>query len=350
MLELKFVAPGLKGKTVKFKINDSSVRYLLLMLRCSEDVCIEALENLKRRSGKKCAVAFGNCQAATIQDLLLKHPEFMREYFILELPFEYDYHPGLDNNLFANGAKFLQLVDLFIAQPIERLSYWKAFMSAKKFIEKLRTDTKIVIVPDFDFRAYFPQYVRPNPRNKKMEVHQNGIFPFADKYVDEIMEHSGMNPDVEKILDTISDENFISAEKIQKNIDESLDKLKKDEWICDVKMSDYVENNFRFKQIFFAPTHPSPLVMVELTRRILRFIGMKSDIFLNYSNFLDDKSLAAAMIGTDEPIYPAVKKFFKLEESLEKYYAAKWTWDFRADFRDFMRQYILECWAEKFSR
>ena len=83
----------------------------------------------------------------------------MREYFILDLPFDFDWHPDTDKRAFENGGKFLSLVDLLIAQPIERMNNWNGFFSTKKFIDKLRPDAKIVFIPRMDFRAYFPQQV-----------------------------------------------------------------------------------------------------------------------------------------------------------------------------------------------
>ena len=349
-MELKFTAPGLKGKLINFALNDSFIRYMLLRLRCSEDVCIEAIEHIKKRSGKKCVLILGNCQARAIQNLLLKHSEFMREYFILDLPFDFDWYPDTSTRIFENGGKFLSLVDLLIAQRIEKKNYRNGFFSTKKFIDKLRPDTKIVFIPKMDFRAYFSQQVSADePLNEKMKPHQHFKFVPSDRYIYEIMELSGMNPDIEKILDQISNENFIPPDIIQTGIDDSLKALKKSDWQADVKIADYIEDNFRFKQIFYSAGHPIPLVIFEMTRRILRFIGMKSDFFLNYTAMIDEKNLNLSLLGQDMPIYPAVKKFFNFYECQEIYHANKYIWEFHGNFRDYIREYIRVCWHEKFS-
>ena len=93
-----------------------------------------------------------------------------------------------------------------------------------------------------------------------------------------------------------------------------------------------------------------PLVIFEITRRILRFIGMKSDFFLNYTALIDEKNLNLSLLGQHMPIYPAVKKFFNFYECQEIYHANKYVWEFHGNFRDYMQQYILQCWTEKFSR
>ena len=224
-----------------------------------------------------------------------------------------------------------------------------SLLSTKNISEKFNEDAKIVWIPNIYFKGYFPQFVR-NSHNIDTDKHQSGRFPYGDKYVDEIMENSEMNPNVEKILDRICDENFLSPEEIQTAIDDSLNELKNREWNCDVKMSDYVENNYREQQIFFAKGHPMPQVTFELARRVLKFIGIRSDNFYDWKNMLNEEHFYWSLIGQDIPIYPAVKKFFKFENCLNQYYANVYLWKFRANFRDFMRQYILQCWHEKFSK
>ena len=159
-----------------------------------------------------------------------------------------------------------------------------------------------------------------------------------------------MNPNVEKILDLICNVNFIPQELIRQSIDFSFQELKRREWACDVKISDYINENFRDRQIFFNPNHPSPAILVELSRRILRFIGMRSDNFLELPKMIDDENPDWSLYGQDVPIYPSVKKFFDFQSEPKTFWANRYFWDFHGDFRDFSREYIKWCWAEKFTR
>ena len=204
-------------------------------------------------------------------------------------------------------------------------------------------------IPNVYFDGYFPQ-ITENTHNIDTDKHPVGRFPTGDKYIDKIMSRSKKNPDVEKILDTICDENFIPPEEIQTTVDKSLNELQYREKICDVYISDYIADNYRNEQIFFAKNHPYPMVAFELVKRILKHLGHRSENFLNLPAWLDDKNFPYSLIGQDVPIYPAVKKFFKFEVSLEEYYANKYLWEFRGNFRDYMREYILQCWHEKFTR
>ena len=221
--------------------------------------------------------------------------------------------------------------------------------STRNMLQNIRDDSKIVFVPNLFFMGYFPQYIH-NQRNVDLDKDPAGRFIHGDRLVDEIMSRSEMNPDVEKILDRICDENFIPPDTVQAYIDFSLNEFKKREEICDVKMSDFIEDNYKYKQLFYSPNHPFQFVLFELVRRILKFIGIRSESFYHLNDMLDENCFDYSMIGEEVPIYPAVRKFFDGTELLEKFYANRHFWNLYAGFRDFTREYIRLCWAEKFTR
>ena len=344
-MEFKFVAPDRDGKPVDFVLDDLSIDYFALRMKLSEDICIEAIEQIKKRSGKKCAILFGNCQKVTLQSILLNHLKFRSEYFFVTLPavYTYGYNGAIADLLYGSGGAFLKLCDLFISQHVKGNNRFHPLIATKNIAEKFNENTKIIWIPNVYFDGYFPQFTH---------VIGSDLAPFIhrDKYVDEIMERSEMNPDVEKILDQIQDENFIPPAEIRRHVDNSLAELKTREWTCDIKMADYIETNFQPQQIFFSPNHPVPLVVFELAKRILRFIGIQSENFVELKNMLDDENRKWALLGQDIPIYSAVKKCLGIEKVYTEYYANLNSWKFRGNFRDYMRQYILKCWHEKFSQ
>ena len=203
----------------------------------------------------------------------------------------------------------------------------------------LRPDTKIVWIPNAYFDGYFPQL----PEKNKTRVHT--LFGWKDRFADDFMS-SEQNPDIEKFLDRICADNFIPPEEIQNRIDESFQKLRDREWFCDIKISDYIEKNYRDKQIYFLPNHPFPMVLVELTKRILRFLGFESDNFLRIHELLDENDRRFSLCIWDVPIYPAVKKFLNFQECREIYYPNLMQTNFQGDFRAFMREYISKVWQE----
>ena len=100
-MEFKFVAPALNGSQAKFILNDVNIWYLSLRSILSEEVCIEAIEHVKKRSGKKCAITFGNCQTIRLRETLLNNMQFRREYFLLVLPAVFEYSEFIAKALYG---------------------------------------------------------------------------------------------------------------------------------------------------------------------------------------------------------------------------------------------------------
>ena len=164
------------------------------------------------------------------------------------------------------------------------------------------------------------------------------------------MNSSETNPDIEKILDKICSTDFLAPEFIRKSIEASLKELHRREWICDLKIVDYIEQNFCEQQLFYSPNHPVSVLLLEMTLRILKFIDFKSTTFSNLTNILSNQNIDYSLIGQDTPIYPSVLDQLNLKVYSNMYWANCYLWKFRANFRDFMHEYIKQCWADKFTR
>ena len=337
------------GEIFRFEINDSVIDYFELRSNLSESLCIEAIERIKAYSGKKCVMFFGNCQPTRIFQMLINHTQFSREYFFVLVPQAYNFNDDNAEFIFGGQGQMFQVVDLFITQYIQSTNLYTPKISTKNMTSYLPENTKIVLIPNIYFEGYFPQYLHKDGHiaGDKFGINK---FPVRDRFIDEIMENSEMNPDVEKILDRICDPDFLTSEEVQRAIDNSFAELKKREWICDLKISDYIEENFDETQLFYSRNHPINIVMMEMAQRILRFVGFKSMTFSNFDRLISAQNDEMNLIGQDTPIYPAVLKNLHLKDRLEKYWANKPHWDFCADFRDFQREYIKQCWAEKFTR
>ena len=347
-MELEFKSLDSNGEEFNFKLNDSSIAYKSLRENVPESVLIDAIEQIKKKSGKKCAMTFGNCQARRLFQVLKRHVQFRKEYFFLSIPEVFRYTNEMIDLIFGGGGQFLQLVDLFISQHVKETNKFGASLATRNISNKLSESCKIIWIPNAYFTGYFPQLTTQT--HKIIVDGGDTRFPHGDRYIDEIMEKSGMNPDIDAILDKLSSPDFISTEDIQTEMNRSIGELTKREWLCDVKVSRFVEDNVFGKQIFFSQNHPSSEVVMEIAHQVLRFIGMRSNNFIELKNIVDVSNLDFSAVGQDIPIYPSVKNFFKFQESLDTYWANRYSWDFQGNFKDFQRAYIRQCWAEKFTK
>ncbi len=112
-------------------------------------------------------------------------------------------------------------------------------------------------------------------------------------------------------------------------------------------MLDFVIDNYK-RQIFYSPNHPTQNVILELARRILKFIDISDASFQNTDYLLSEK---ASLVGQDIPIYPKVKEILGLKDSLEVFYANRYMPTdfrfFRANYVDFLVAYAKTCWKDK---
>ena len=113
-------------------------------------------------------------------------------------------------------------------------------------------------------------------------------------------------------------------------------------------MVDFVIDNYKRQQIFYAYDHPSQNVILELAHRILKFMDISDTSFQNTDWLMSEKQ---SLIGTDIPIYPKVKEILGLKESLELYYGNIYLpnnfRNFRANYVDFLVEYAKTCWKDK---
>ncbi len=346
-MEYDFNVVTRNGQNAVITLNDIFIDYREMRKYIAEPVCVDVIEKMKKVTGKKYAVIYGNCQIGKIFNMIVNNLQFRREYLLVVMPRIFDFKNSDVAEIFdETDGQIFKIIDLFIGQYVKETNKFHPKLSTKNILQKLKDGSKLIQIPNLYFVGYFPQLKTEQENSSNLEK----IFPTEDKYIDEIMSNSEMNPDVEKILDTICDGNFLSAEEIQAAIDKSMNEYKKREWFCDIKMSDYIEDNFRDQQVCYSPNHPMAFVVFELVHRILKFLGIRSDSFLNQGHFFDSENRTYSLIGQDTPIYPAVKKYLGLQICLEKYYANDARWNLYANFRNYMREYILQCWANKFTR
>lgn len=262
---------------------------------------------------KKIAVVYGNCQTTLIEKAMRQHSAFSKEYTVISIPKVCDY---VDNKelleYFIHDEVFWKQVDLFIYQTVSADNKFSEILSTDEILHKLRPDCKTVNIVNVYFEGYFPQRT-DNSKPVLKEVHQSGLFPFGDKYVDPMLQE---NYSSEKIFSTIFQEDFISEAEIMDGVSKSLNELKTRESAVDVKISDFIETHYKEEQLFYSPNHPCERLMKVYIDRILEFLGYEPEEISDADMILNFGTLK----GQDIPIYPAVKKVLGLKKCEKKYY------------------------------
>ena len=192
-------------------------------------------------------------------------------------------------------------------------------------------------IPNIYFDGYFPQVVG-NAHNVDVGIEQNGRFPYGDRFVDAMAENGAS---ADEIIHAIMSEEFISKKDILQGIRYSFDNLREREKDCAVKISDYLEEHYKERQLMFRINHPTNECIFELVCRILKALGYEA-VTIDHDNEL----VTEMLIGQDTPIYPCVRAAIGLDENccLEAY-ANKYLWSFRAGLEEFTRKYLEVCWG-----
>lgn len=110
--------------------------------------------------------------------------------------------------------------------------------------------------------------------------------------------------------------------------------IQKRELYWDIKITDYIYQQFKKEKLFYDIGHPTNIVLWEISNRILRFLNIEESV--------------SEEIGTDlscyeVPVYDCIKEVLKLEwcsESLRNKYNFILGEDEKMDLREYVREYI----------
>lgn len=187
-LDLFFDAVNPQGQKGFVKCNDMVFDYYSYRKEYPEYFCIELINAIKKRTGKKAAIIFGNCQTGKLRYLLLNHRIFTKEYFFIATPDVWMFKPGSMCDMFQEN--FWSTCDLLISQRVSRNNKFGEALATRNLPARLPEDAKIIWIPNAYFDGYFPQRV-VNLRNVDMHIFPSGQFPHGDKYVDAFMTGGG---------------------------------------------------------------------------------------------------------------------------------------------------------------
>lgn len=292
------------------------------------------------KGNRKVAVIYGNCQTLLLREILLLNRSFADQYFFIAIPAVCDYNAGeeareLWNTLLAHD-EFWSQIDLFLCQKVNESNKFCRDLATDNIIGKLASDCQIVMLINIYFNGYFIQRVE-NTNNVMKEVHQSGLFPSADIFVDELLKRGFLNDD---ILKQIQDRAFISPPIIERAVSQSLLELQDREKEVAVGISDYIEQRYKEKQLFYSPNHPINAVLIEYARRIIRFMGLTDQEISEDLVYLK----AGCLKGQDIPIYPSVIETLGMKHYDCLYYINRYLEpEILVGFDEYIRKYILYC-------
>lgn len=282
---------------------------------------------------KKLVLLHGNCHMSIIRLFLLSSKTFSKQYSIYPNPLICENKEG------KIEKAVLERCDLWIHQDIKMDNGYSYFLSDEHIRNFIRADAVEIVIPNlFGLgRAFFPQS-EGNQRNNKIKNGEdtNGMFPRADKVIDKCVEQ-GMKK--EDIIGFCMSGDSISRVEIEENFRLYVKKMRMREQGWDIKIVDYILENYKKQKLFYDMGHPVNDVLEVISAGVLEKLGITGE-----SIFADEN-----LDGHEEPVYPAVIE--TLGMNWDNGLLRKSLWGKKArekmDFREYIEEYLWWCYGIK---
>jgi hypothetical protein len=136
----------------------------------------------------------------------------------------------------------------------------------------------------------------------------------------------------------IRDDTLISAADILSQRDEFFEKLMYREKEWDIKVSSFVSENIRERQLFYDPSHPTEILIEYIVRELFELLGLQ---------FSESMLVGTTILDTYEmPIYASVRKAMKFnyKQCYMKKNSSVTLSGVLMDTEEYVRQYLEWYW------
>ena len=237
----------------------------------------------------KICTIYTNCQGYALQRELQAQAEFGVEYDIKHYMITDVLNSPDRSTIYQEMIERLKQSDLLIYQKIlpDSLTI-KRHLLLKVLDEKTKhhfnTDfllqflpsrCKTISMPSIYFEGYHIEN-KVDARN----LWREGIkFAFGNKTIDKLIAEKLSTKrflnysDIASIVSKLNDPNLYSAEEISDKLQATISTLREKEAKCDIKISDWIEENFQQFYLFHTPNHPSKYTIQHVVSKIMYLTG-----------------------------------------------------------------------------
>lgn len=313
--------------------NEIPIMDILERMTDKEDI-EKAISDYQR--GRKVALINGNCQTTRIRMYLQQNREFNKEYVFLDIPALYMLSAEKVDLLMKDDF-ILRKIELFISQNISAGNAFDYRLSNEYLIGRMNKNVTYIRISNLFFDIYFPQGGKE--QDPAREDYIRDIFPYDDAVIDELVTKAGFDGNgytAEEIVEIICMENLFTADFLEWVVRYRIEQLREREALCDVKMLDYIENNWLKEQLFYSRNHPVNKLLKEESVRILKAInsGWKE-------TKIDHEETIPPLAINQEFMYPAF--FDRLKPDFTKEWYSDTISECRYTLEEEVRKYLFCC-------
>lgn len=243
-------------------------------------------------------IVYATCQGVPFRDLLLQSAEFLENFNV-------EYYSNFSS---PGSAKFgiekekLDCCDFFLYHPIKNA---EGTISIDKILDLLPNNCITLPLPYVTFSAYWPDFEKiPSSPLGKSQQFPYGKIPYRSRFLEEIIKNKSLKKHFfDEYLEL--DEEIRKASSIALISD--LDYLSRlDNRDGPFFIRDYVEKNYKNRQLFHIFNHPKNVIYLHLVNQFLIFLGCK-ELPLEMANNI------AGHVEQNLPIHPSTAISLKLD-------------------------------------
>lgn len=217
---------------------------------------------------------YGNCQAIALAKVMSVNEKFIQRYSFVRLK---PVHRMNLNEMNSFKKNLISTLDLILAQPVSEEFRGGGFGS-KEILKKIKHAKKIVY-PSMQFYGYFPgmsnfkfkknvlaqEYIK-----QKIGINLNDLFHYD--FILKSYLNNTLVDDVEKLFFSID---LYSKEFVNNEFLKTMNhlKIKEQEYSVDIRISSYIESNFRDRKLFYTPRHPTSELFVYVASEVFAYVG-----------------------------------------------------------------------------
>lgn len=287
------------------------------------------------RQGRKIALINGNCQTSRIKMFLQQNSNFNKEYVFFDMPALYMLSREEIDLLMLNNY-ILNDVNLFISQNISPDNVFDYRLANNFLLELMDKKVRYICISNLFFDIYFPQGGKEQDPAKEDFIRD--MFPYNDAIIDELVGKAGFGGagyTVEEIISIVCMEDLFTIDFLDWVIQYRLKQLKERESKCDIKMMDYIEENYLKEQLFYSRNHPSNKVLKEESIRILKNINPEWNTEIEHEGTIPSLSI------NQEFMYPSILE--KLRPSFTKRWYSDTISECRYVIEEEIKKYLFCC-------
>lgn len=284
---------------------------------------------------KKVVVLNANCYGPQIKKYLQNDSDFSKEYCFYPIP------PICENKLGTIDKHIMSKCSVFIHQDIREDNAYGYKLSDKYLLDLLPSNAISITVPNLvGFgKAFYPQSVSSNPNSRPHPNSKTGLFPHADKLIDELVQQGKTRNEIINICR--SGGNF-NKNDVQTSLNVNYRKYKEREKYWDIKVLDMIMDLYRDVQVFYDMVHPANFIMRKICEEVMGKVGIHKNL-----------ELLGNGINTFEiPLYPEIREHLSLSwggwnHIIRKDSACKLIQG-DMNMEEFIKEYLFWCYPNQY--